>query len=112
MASSTRSKPSMASAIATENPDPAPRPRPRKWRQMLKGLRLAPGSKLGRAIFVLNLLGLTILIAGALILNELRRGLIEARIDSLTTQGEFIVKVLDQTATVGEPLPALKAAEA
>ena len=79
---------------------------------MLKGLRLAPGSKLGRAIFVLNLLGLTILIAGALILNELRRGLIEARIDSLTTQGEFIVKVLDQTATVGEPLPALKAAEA
>ncbi|MBN9319260.1 MAG: histidine kinase [Caulobacterales bacterium 68-7] len=102
----------MASAIATENPDPAHRPRPRKWRQLLKGLRLAPGSKLGRAIFVLNLLGLTILIAGALILNELRRGLIEARIDSLTTQGEFIVKVLDQTATVGEPLPALKAAEA
>jgi two-component system sensor histidine kinase ChvG len=46
------------------------------------------------------------------VLNELRRGLIDARIDSLTTQGEFIVKVLDQTATVGEPLPALKAAEA
>jgi two-component system sensor histidine kinase ChvG len=97
----------MASAIATANPDQAAKPR-----FSIRGLRLAPGSKLGRAIFALNLLGLAILIAGALVLNELRRGLIEARIDSLTTQGEFIVKVLDQTATVGEPLPALKPAEA
>jgi two-component system sensor histidine kinase ChvG len=97
----------MASAIATANPEPANRPR-----VSLKGLRIAPGSKLGRALIALNLLSLAILIAGALILNELRRGLIEARIDSLTTQGEFIVKVLDQTATVGEPTPALKAAEA
>jgi two-component system sensor histidine kinase ChvG len=40
-----------------------------------------------------------------LVLNELRRGLIDARIDSLTTQGELIAKVLDQTATVGEPSP-------
>jgi two-component system sensor histidine kinase ChvG len=71
-----------------------------------------PGSRLGRLIILLNLIGLAVLISGALVLNELRRGLVEARIDSLTTQGQFIVKVLDETATVGDPAPALQAAEA
>ena len=73
---------------------------------------LPVGSKLGRLIILLNLVGLAILIAGALVLNELRRGLIQARIDGLTTQGQFIVKVLDETATVGDPAPALKAQQA
>ena len=34
------------------------------------------GSRLGRLIIVLNLLGLAILVGGALVLNELRQGLI------------------------------------
>ncbi len=76
------------------------------------GRRWFAGSRLGRVILALNLLGLAILIGGALVLNELRRGLIEARIDSLTTQGQFIAKILDQTATVGDPEPALQATEA
>lgn len=66
-----------------------------------------PGSRLGRLIVGLNLLGLAILVGGALVLNELRRGLVEARIDSLTTQGELIANVIDRAATVGEPEPAL-----
>ena len=70
---------------------------------------MLPGSKLGRLIVLLNLLGLAILIGGALAMNELSKGLINAKIDSLKTQGEFIVSVLEQTATRGEPAPALDA---
>jgi two-component system, OmpR family, sensor histidine kinase ChvG len=68
-----------------------------------------PGSRLGRLIVALNLLGLAILITGALVLNELRRGLINARIDSLTTQGELMATIIDQAATIGEPTPAMDA---
>jgi two-component system sensor histidine kinase ChvG len=37
---------------------------------------------------------------------------VEARIDSLTTQGELIATLIDQAATVGEPVPALDPARA
>ena len=67
-----------------------------------------PGSRLGRLIVALNLLGLTILIGGALVLNELSRGLIHAKIDSLTTQGAFIANVIVGAATSGDPAPALE----
>ena len=40
-------------------------------------------------------------------MNELRRGLVDARIDSLTTQGELIASILNQAATVGEPEPQM-----
>jgi hypothetical protein len=67
------------------------------------------GSRLGRLIIILNFLGLVILIVGVLVLNELRQGLVNARIDSLTTQGQFMVNIIDRAATVGEPAPAMDA---
>ena len=67
------------------------------------------GSRLGRTIIILNLLGLAILIGGTLISSGLRQGLIKTRLDSLTLQGELIANVIDQTATQGEPEPALEA---
>lgn len=67
------------------------------------------GSRLGRLIIGLNVLALAILLGGALVLNELRSGLIKARIDSLTTQGELIANVIDLAATVGDPEPRLEA---
>ena len=88
----------MASAIDTAKPEPA-RGRRFRWR--------LPGSRLGRLIIALNLLGLAVLIVGALVLNELRRGLIDAKRDSLFTQAQVIVNVLEQAATRGEPEPAL-----
>jgi len=89
----------MASATGTAKPERKRRSRRRSgW---------LPGSRLGRLIIALNLLGLAILIAGALVLNELRRGLVNARIDSLTTQGELMATIIDQAATVGEPSPAM-----
>ena len=89
----------MASATVTAKPDHA---------EKLPGGGGLFGSRLGRLIIALNLLGLAILISGALVLNELRRGLVNARIDSLTTQGELIANVIDRAATVGEPEPALE----
>jgi two-component system sensor histidine kinase ChvG len=67
------------------------------------------GSKLGRLIVVLNLLGLAVIIGGALVLNELRQGLVKAGLDSLQLQGELIANVIDETATTGDPAPALDA---
>jgi two-component system sensor histidine kinase ChvG len=66
-----------------------------------------PGSRLSHLIVGLNLFGLMILVTGALVLNELRQGLIKARIDDLTTQGQLIGNVIDRAATIGEPEPAL-----
>jgi two-component system sensor histidine kinase ChvG len=63
-------------------------------------------------IIGLNLLGLLVLIVGALVLNEFRRGLVDARIDSLSTQGELLSDVIVRAATVGEPEPAMGAEQA
>jgi two-component system sensor histidine kinase ChvG len=90
----------MASATDTARPE-RPKRRRRGW---------LPGTRLGRLIVALNVLGLAILIAGALVLNELRRGLVNARIDSLTTQGELMAQIIDRAATVGEPAPAMDSA--
>jgi two-component system sensor histidine kinase ChvG len=75
--------------------------RPRRMRLPLTG------SRLGRLIIGLNLLGLAVIIVGALVLNEFRQGLIDARVDSLRTQSDLISYVLVKGATVGEPEPAL-----
>lgn len=96
----------MASATDTANPE-AKRREARAERPFWLF-----GSRLSQLIIALNLLGLAVLVAGALVLNELRRGLVNARIDSLTTQGELIATIIDQAATVGEPEPALDAAYA
>jgi two-component system sensor histidine kinase ChvG len=74
--------------------------------------RWLPGSRLGRLIIALNLIGLMILIVGALVLNEFRQGLIQARTDSLQTQGELIAKVIAIGATQGSPEPSMNAERA
>jgi two-component system, OmpR family, sensor histidine kinase ChvG len=58
---------------------------------------------------VLNLAGLAILVGGALLLNELRQELIDARMESLRTEGQLIANVIEKNATVGDPEPALVA---
>jgi two-component system sensor histidine kinase ChvG len=93
----------MASATDTANPEADGGERRRFWPQ---------GSRLGRLIIALNLLSLAILVGGALTLNEMRRGLVNARIESLITQGEWIARLIDDAATVGEPEPALQAERA
>ena len=70
--------------------------------------RLAlPVSRLGRLILGLNVLGLAVLIGGALVLNEFRRGLVETRVDSLTSQGQTFTNLIENAATRGDPEPGL-----
>src|SRR5687768_6078772 len=57
-------------------------------------------SSLTRRIVVLNLAGLVALLVGFLYLNQLREGLIEARVQSLLTQGEIIAGAIASSATV------------
>src|SRR5688572_12810837 len=57
-------------------------------------------SSLTRRIVVLNLIGLAILVSGILYLNQFRAGLIEARVQSLLTQGEIIAGALAASAGI------------
>ncbi len=57
-------------------------------------------SSLTRRIVVLNLAGLIALLIGFLYLNQFRQGLIEARVQSLLTQGDIIAGAIAASATV------------
>jgi two-component system sensor histidine kinase ChvG len=57
-------------------------------------------SSLTRRIVFLNLAALAILVVGVLYLNQFRDGLTQARIDSLTTQGEIIAGAIAASASV------------
>ena len=93
----------MASDTVTARAEPAEaadEARPRR-------LRRFGGSRLGGLILALNLVSLLILFIGALLLNEWSRGLIEARQETLTAQGELLVRVLGEPqigVTRGEPV--------
>lgn len=54
-------------------------------------------SSLRRRIVLLNLLGLASLVSGILYLSEYRAGLIEARVQSLLTQGEIMAAAIAST---------------
>ena len=99
----------MASDTATAKADPSDKDAsPGRRRSGRFG-----GSRLGGFILALNLLSLLILLGGALALNEWRRGLIEARQETLTAQAELLANVLSrQGVTTGEPTPAFDAVEA
>lgn len=60
---------------------------------------LAP-QRLTSRIVLLNLLGLIILVAGILYFNQFRQGLIDARVQSLTTQAQIIAAAVAGSATV------------
>ncbi len=73
------------------------------WRRL--GTRLANGlgihifSSLTRRIVILNLAALIALVSGILYLNQFRAGLIDARVESLLTQGEIIAGAISASAT-------------
>ncbi|MBP0615551.1 sensor histidine kinase [Jiella sp. KSK16Y-1] len=57
-------------------------------------------SSLTRRIVFLNLVALIVLVSGILYLNQFRAGLIDARVESLLTQGEIIAAAIASSATV------------
>jgi two-component system sensor histidine kinase ChvG len=99
---------SVTDTARAEPDDPSDDDRPRRPRRF-------GGSRLGGFILALNLLSLLILFVGALALNEWRRGLIEARQETLAAQAELLVQVLGDErlgVTRGEPTPELNYIEA
>ncbi len=56
-------------------------------------------SSLGRTIFISNMIALIFLVLGILYLNQLRAGLIGAKVESLQTQGEIIAGAIAASAT-------------
>src|SRR5690606_40396096 len=73
-----------------------PRQRPLLW------------SPIARLILASNLAGLVILITGALVLNEVRSNLVEARKGSLLDTSQSISSFLTDYATEDEPYPTLQ----
>jgi two-component system, OmpR family, sensor histidine kinase ChvG len=71
-----------------------------RLRWLGRGLSLRASSSLTRRIVVLNLAGLFALLLAFLYLNQFRKGLIEARVESLFTQGEIIAGAVAASATV------------
>lgn len=56
-------------------------------------------STLGRTIFISNMIALIFLVLGILYLNQLRAGLVGAKVESLQTQGEIIAGAIAASAT-------------
>jgi len=71
---------------------------PPAGRRLLLG-RLGP-RRLASRIALLNLLGLAVLVVGILYFNQFRQGLIDARVQSLTTQAHIIAAAISGSATV------------
>jgi two-component system sensor histidine kinase ChvG len=57
-------------------------------------------SSLTRRILFFNLVALVVLVCGILYLNQFREGLIDARVESLLTQGEIIAGAISASASV------------
>ena len=71
-----------------------------RLRGFMRALSSRFSSSLTRRIVVLNLGGLVALLVGFLYLNQFREGLIEARVQSLQTQGEIIAAAIAASAAV------------
>ena len=76
----------------------------RRWGRLLLPFRRVLGhyvfSSLTRRILFLNLAALCVMVVGILYINQFRDGLVQARIDSLMTQGEIIAGAIAASATV------------
>ncbi len=70
------------------------------WQRAVQFFSVRLASSLTRRILVLNLAGLVVLLVALLYLNQFREGLIDARVQSLQTQGEIIASAIAASATV------------
>lgn len=70
------------------------------------------GSRIARLILASNLAGLAILIAGAMVLNEMRAGLVVSKKQDLASQAQIFTSLLGEEATIGQPQPDLQIDEA
>jgi two-component system sensor histidine kinase ChvG len=75
-----------------------------RWGRLLVPVRRLFGhyifSSLTKRILALNLAALCVMVVGILYINQFRDGLVQARIESLMTQGEIIAGAIAASATV------------
>lgn len=64
-------------------------------------------SRIARLIFASNLAGLAILLVGAMVLNEMRAGLVIAKMQDLEAQAQIFTNLLGGGATFGQPVPTM-----
>ncbi len=64
-------------------------------------------SRIARLIFASNLAGLAILIVGAMVLNEMRAGLVMSKKQDLEGQAQIFTNLLGGGATLGRPEPIM-----
>jgi two-component system, OmpR family, sensor histidine kinase ChvG len=72
----------------------------RRFRRLGTRLSGLVFSSLLRRILILNLAALVVLLTGILYMNQFREGLIDARVESLMTQGEIIAGAISASASV------------
>ncbi|MEO1304877.1 MAG: stimulus-sensing domain-containing protein [Pseudomonadota bacterium] len=65
------------------------------------------GSRIARLIFASNLAGLVILIAGAMVLNEMRATFVVSKKQDLIGQAQLLANLIGDDAAYGEPQPIL-----
>ena len=73
---------------------------PERRRALWRIVTMRASSSLVRRIAVLNLAGLVALLFGFLYLSQYREGLIDARVQSMLTQGEIIAAAISASATL------------
>ena len=99
----------MAAEIDRAAPNPAKKGGSTRWSRLLVPVRRLLGhyvfSSLTRRILVLNLAALCMMVAGFLYINQFRDGLVQARIESLRTQGEIIAGANAQKAAPSQAGP-------
>jgi two-component system sensor histidine kinase ChvG len=74
--------------------------------RLMRGLTPRASSRLAQLILVANFIALGVLVVGMLALTETRRGLVNAKLDALRSQGELIANVLAEGAAEVFPAPA------
>lgn len=77
------------------------RARHRRIRNRMRRGGISPTSSLARRIVAFNLIGLGLLVAGVLYLNQFRSGLIDQSTQNLQTQGEIIAAAVAEAAAIG-----------
>jgi len=98
-----------ARAPAEAEAEPGPAPAAARARR-LRGVaaagaaRMRAPSRLTRRIVGFNLIGLGLLVAGVLVLNDFREQLVELRTQALETQGEIIAITLAESAGAADPV--------
>ncbi len=87
--------------VASTPDQPGPVKRKGPLSRLFRIVRVNLFSSLTRRIMFLNLAALAVLLSSILYLNQFREGLIDARIESLLTQGRIIAGAIAASATVG-----------